>query len=240
MLLIALVAGLAVLLLGGGGWAAYAYLNAPGPAPTVALPSSTPTTSDPTPPQTPDPSDQPTTAPSASPSTTPDDTPATSKQAQPGSPITHQEFDDWNFALGGIKFKADKVGGWTYSSCTPVDGQGVLAKNKCRRAVQLAYSAYSGHLKAVQVILSFPTDQAAKTTADRLAKLSSDAVKWRQDKALTRYVYGKILSGASRNYVVVTIVTADKSARRMAQNFHAYLQTDHTSYFELRDQTITS
>ncbi|TYB47234.1 hypothetical protein FXF51_58810 [Nonomuraea sp. PA05] len=106
--------------------------------------------------------------------------------------------------------------------------------------MQLAYSAYSGHLKAVQVLMAFPTGQAAKTAADRLAKLSSDAVKWRQDKALTSYVYGKILSGASKNYVVVTIVTADKSAKAMAPNFHAYLQTDHTSYFELRDQTITS
>ncbi|UBU14857.1 hypothetical protein [Nonomuraea gerenzanensis] len=220
--------GLAVLLLGGGGWAAYAFLSSPAPTPKLALPSSTPTTSTPTPSPTPTPSD------------TPAETPATTKQAQPGSPLTHQEFNDWNFALGGIKFKADKVAGWTYSSCAPVDGQGVLARNKCQRAVQLAYSAYSGHLKAVQIMMSFPTDQAAKTTANRLAKLSSNAVKWRQDKALTRYVYGKILSGASKNYVVVTIVTADKSAGTMAPNFHAYLQTDHTSYFELRDQTITS
>ncbi|GAA4968805.1 hypothetical protein HD597_008658 [Nonomuraea thailandensis] len=232
------MAGLSVLLLGGGGWAAYAYLSSPGPAPTIAMPSSAPTTTAPAPSATPAESDEP--APGTTPDETPDETPATSKQAQPGSPITHQEFDDWNFALGGIKFKADKVGGWTYSSCTPVDGQGVLARNKCQRAVQLAYSAYSGHLKAVQVMMSFPTDRAAKTTADRLAKLSSNAVKWRQDKALTRYTYGKILSGASKNYVVVTIVTADKSAGTKAPNFHAYLQTDHTGYFELRDQTITS
>ncbi|MGW3342635.1 hypothetical protein ACWDA3_04985 [Nonomuraea rubra] len=228
--------GLAVLLLGGGGWAAYAYLSSPGPAPKIAMPSGTPTTTEPAPSATPDTSDEP----SPAPSDTPDDTPATSNQAEPGSPITHQEFNDWNFALGGIKFKADKVGGWNYSSCAPVDGEGVLAKNKCERAVQLAYSAYSGHLKAVQVMMSFPTDRAAKTTADRLAKLSSNAVKWRQDKALARYTYGKILSGASKNYVVVTIVTADKSAGTKAPNFHAYLQTDHTSYFELRDQTITS
>ncbi|WP_169789103.1 hypothetical protein [Nonomuraea candida] len=182
----------------------------------------------------------PSAVPSAVPSTTPTGAQATSKQAQPGSPIRHTEFDDWNFALGAIKFKADKVGGWTYSSCTAVDGQGVLARNKCQRAVQLAYSAYNGHLKAVQILMAFPSDRAAKTTADRLSKLSSDAVKWRQDKALTNYVYGKILSGASKKYVVVTIVTADKSARSMAKNFHAYLQTDQTSYFLMRDQTITS
>ncbi|GAA3132055.1 hypothetical protein [Nonomuraea salmonea] len=143
--------------------------------------------------------------------------------------------------MGTVKFRANKVAGWTYDTCTPVDGKGgVLRKNKCERAVQLAYSAYSGHLKAVQLIMEFPSDQAAKTTADRLSKLSSDAVTWRQDKAHSDYVYGKILSGASRKYVVVTIVTADKTAGEKAPGFHAYLQTDHTSYFRIRDATITS
>ncbi|MFB4278847.1 hypothetical protein ACBJ59_26395 [Nonomuraea sp. MTCD27] len=235
-LIIGLVVGLAVLLLGGGGVGAYFYLRSPGPAPNVALPSTAPTTS---PPSSPAP-EEPTDSPTPEPSTTPTDTLPTSKRAQPGSPITDDEFDDWKFALGGVKFNANKVGGWTYDSCDPVDGQGLLAKNNCQRAIQVAYSAYSGHLKAVQVMMSFPTDKAAKTTADRLAKLSSDAVKWRQDKAHASYVYGKIRSGASKKYVVVTIVTADKSAQSKASNFHAYLQTDLASYFLLRDQTITS
>ncbi|GAA3653701.1 hypothetical protein GCM10022224_015960 [Nonomuraea antimicrobica] len=242
-LIIGLAVGLAVLLLGGGGVGVYLYLSSAGGstpiaqpadtrAPSSGRPSDDPTPDDPTPDTSA--SDDPTPA---QPTSEPD---SSSNQAQPGSPLTDEEFDDWDFALGGVKFQANKVAGWTYNSCTPVDGQGLLAKNDCQRAIQLAYSAYSGHLKAVQIMMSFPSDKAAKTTADRLAKLSSDAVRWRQDKAHTKYVYGKILSSASKKYVVVTIVTADKSADSMAPNFHAYLQTDHASYFLLRDQTITS
>ncbi|MGW4791306.1 hypothetical protein ACWEPC_02670 [Nonomuraea sp. NPDC004297] len=213
---------MSALLLGGGGLGAYAYLNSPGPAPAVARPSEPP----------------PSAAPE--PSATPDDTQAASRHSQPGTPITHTEFRDWSFAEGGIKFQADKVAGWTYGSCGPVDGQGVLADNKCRRAVQLVYSAYRGHLKAVQLMLAFPSDRAAKATADRLSRLTSTAVRWRRDKALPDYAYGKILSGASKKYVIVTIVTADRSADPMAPNFHAYLQSDQTDYFERRDLTITS
>ncbi|MEV5889620.1 hypothetical protein [Nonomuraea fuscirosea] len=248
-LIIGLAVGLAVLLLGGGAVGAYLYLNAPGPTTTVALPSEAPTTSPPS--QRPEPSDPPASAtpdptsapadPTTTPSSAPTSTASASKQVQPGSPLTHSEFKDWNFALGGVKFRADKVGGWTYPSCTPVDGEGgVLTKNKCESAVQLAYSAYSGHIKAVQLLMSFPSEQSAKTAATRLAKLSSNAVRWRQDETLAKYSYGKILSGASKNYVVVTIVTADRSARSLAPNFHAYLQTDQASYFLLRDKTITS
>ncbi|WP_240780173.1 hypothetical protein, partial [Nonomuraea zeae] len=192
------------------------------------------------PPQSDPPSATPSETPSSDPSTTPTDSTPTSKRAQPGSPLTDDEFDDWKFGLGGVKFSADKVGGWTYDNCDPVDGEGVLAKNDCVRAVEVAYSAYSGHLKAVQVMMAFPSDQAAKTTAAKLAKLSSDAVRWRKEKAHANYAYGKIRSGASKKYVIVTIVTADKTARSKATKFHAYLQTDLASYFLLRDLTITS
>ncbi|MEV0619402.1 hypothetical protein AB0I81_39210 [Nonomuraea sp. NPDC050404] len=225
----------------GGGAAAYAYLSAPGPAPTVALPSTSPSTSSPS--ESASPPQAPTTAPPQSTppeSTSPTNTQPTSTPAQSGTPITHNEFDDWTFTQGGVKFEADKVAGWTYSSCKGLDSQGVLVKNRCQRAVQLAYSAYGGHLKAVQLVMSFPNDQAAKITADRLATLSSNAVKWRQDKALPSYAYGKILSGSAKRYVVMTIVTADKSARTKAPNFHAYLQTDRATSILSRGQTLTS
>ncbi|GAB2917847.1 hypothetical protein ACFMQL_20010 [Nonomuraea fastidiosa] len=181
----------------------------------IALPVSTPSARTPQPSQTPSPS---TTVP------------------EPGSPITADEFGDWNFMMGTAKFRADKVAGWTYDSCTPVDGkERVLRANRCERAVQLAYSAYKGHLKAVTLLMQFPTDQAAKTTADRLAKLSSNAIRWRHDKAHSEYVYGKILSGASKKYVVVTIVTADRTAEKKARSFHGYLQADHEAAFLFRD-----
>ncbi|WP_327585257.1 hypothetical protein OHA25_57855 [Nonomuraea sp. NBC_00507] len=239
-LIIGLSVALGVLLLGGGAIGAVLYLNSSGPATTVALPSTAPSVPTTTPEQSDPPSATPSDPPTSEPSTAPTDPTPTSKRVQPGSPLTHNEFDDWSFGLGGVKFNANKVGGWTYNSCDPLDGEGVLAKYDCERAIEVAYSAYGGHLKAVQLMMSFPNEKAAKNTATRLSKLTSDAVTWRKDKAHATYAYGKIRSSASKKYLIITIVTADKSAKARAEKFHAYLQTDHASYFLMRDLTITS
>ncbi|MGW0801626.1 hypothetical protein [Nonomuraea sp. NPDC002799] len=235
-LVIGLVVGLTALLL-AGGIGAYVFLYLP--QQTSATIAQPPTPAPTTPQQSNEPSSAPTPSASSEPTTTPTDPEPTTKHADPGSPLTAGEFEDWNFGLGDVKYRANKVGGWTYDTCDPVDGTGVLAKNDCQRAIQLAYTAYSGHLKAIQIMMSFPSEQAAKTAATSLAR-GSDGVKWKKDKALSTYVYGKMQSGASKKYVVVTIVTADKTAKTEATNFHAYLQADHASYFLLRDLTITS
>ncbi|MGI5282093.1 hypothetical protein ACQEVF_02070 [Nonomuraea polychroma] len=246
-LIMGLSIGLGVLLLAGGTVGAVAYANASGSKPAAAQPgteTSAPTTapwqSDP---PSAEPSGEPTepaTDPTDSPPAEPSDTPPTSGRAAPGSPIAHTEFDDWKFNLGGVKFDAKKVGGWTYDTCEPVDAQGVLAKNNCERAVQIAYSAYRGHLKAVQVMLSFPTDKAAKSAATRMAKLTSDPVNFRRDMAHATFAYGQVRANVAKKYVVVTIVTTDKSAKSKAEKFHLYKQADSVSYFLLRDLTVTS
>ncbi|MBF8185667.1 hypothetical protein ITP53_07925 [Nonomuraea sp. K274] len=206
-----LVAILAVLLPGGFTLSVYNHLNAPDRNTAVALPTTEPT---------PEP-----------------DEPSPSENRRPGSPIDDDEFGDWNFRLGSVTFKAERAGGWTYDSCAPIDRQGVLAENKCERAAQLAYSAYRGHLTAVQVIMSFPTVTAAKATAKHLAN-SSRAVKWRRDKMLGKYAYGKIRSSSTKRYVLLTAVTADKTAHAKATRFHQYLHTDHSNYFLFRDPTV--
>jgi hypothetical protein len=205
-----LVVILAVLLPGGFAFSLYKCLNSPGPDTAVALPARNPT---------PGPAE-----------------PRPSEQARPRSPIDDDEFGDWNFRLGSVAFKAKRVGGWTYDSCAPVDRQGVLAENDCESAVQLAYSAYGGHLTAVQVIMSFPTEKAAKATAKHLAK-SSRAVKWRRDKILGKYVYGKIRSGATKRYVMLTVVAADRTAQAKATRFHHYLHADHANSLLFRTPT---
>ncbi|WP_425465404.1 hypothetical protein [Nonomuraea mesophila] len=127
------------------------------------------------------------------------------------------------------------MGGWTYDSCDGLDGKGELAEHNCERAVELAYSAYAGHLKAVQVIMTFPDETAAKTASTRLNKLPSNALKWRRDQVLDTFDYGKIRSGTVKKYVVLTVVTADRTARAKATKFHHYLQADHKNYFLFRD-----
>ncbi|MBB6549385.1 hypothetical protein [Nonomuraea rubra] len=256
-LIIGLSAALGVILLLGGTAGAIAYFNASRTETTSGLsgtgtsgpttaplesPSSEPSedpagdaTGDPAGDAAEEPAEEPTG--SADP---PSDTTPGSSRAAPGSPITHSEFGDWNFRFEGVKFSANKVGGWSYDTCDPVDGEGVLSRNKCERAIQVAYSAYRGHLRAVQVTMAFPTDKAAKAAATRLAKLDSNAVNIRTDMTLDTFAYGQIRANVAKNYVIATIVTADKTAKPRADKFHLYLQADAMSYFLLRDVTVTS
>ncbi|GAA4935244.1 hypothetical protein GCM10023334_043770 [Nonomuraea thailandensis] len=199
-----MVAILAVLLPGGLAFSVHRYLNGPAPIPPATDAAPEPAR------------------------------PSPGEKARPDALISDDEFGDWNFRMGDVAFKAKRAGGWTYDSCAPVDRQGMLAENGCERAVQLAYSAYSGHLTAVQVIMVFPGEKAAKATAEHLAS-SSRGVKWRRDAMLDEYVYGRIRSGANGRYVVYTAVTADKSAQARAARFHQYLQADHLNYFVFRD-----
>ncbi|MEO3871163.1 hypothetical protein ABGB18_20315 [Nonomuraea sp. B12E4] len=227
-LVIGLVVGLAVLLLGGGAVGAFVYFRAPEPSTTVTMPTTTtlPETSE-------TPSTPPTTG-EPEPSPTPTEPEPTSTTREPGSPLSDTEFDDWNFKLGDVALQAKKVGGWTYDNCDSVDGKGVLAKNDCERAAEIAYSAKSGHIKAVQVLMAFPTTKAAKATATQLARLSSDAVKWRQDQTHSKYAYGKFGSAASSNFVIFTVVTADNTGKSLAPSYLRYLQSDFMGYFIFR------
>ncbi|MEU6722230.1 hypothetical protein ABZ917_00800 [Nonomuraea wenchangensis] len=238
-LIITLCIVLGVLLLGGGTVGVIAYLNRSTPDTTAALTTTAPTPAPSGTQQPATPSDSPTSDPD--PSSDPGPTSTTAPPSSAESPLRHDEFKDWNFQLGTVKFAAQKVAGWTYDNCDPVDGEGVLAKYKCESAVQLAYSAYGGHLKAVQLIMAFPSTADAKSASNRLQKLTSDAVKWRTDKTHKKYTYGKILSGSALKYVLVTIVTADSSAAKAkASQFQAYLQTDHAKYFIMRGEALTS
>jgi hypothetical protein len=206
------VAILAVLLPGGLTFSVYEYLKGPEPD-TAAVSAAADATPEPARPSTGE------------------------NERQGGGRLDDDEFGDWNFRLGDVAYQARRVGGWTYDSCAPVDRNGVLAGTTCERAVQLAYSAYRGHLKAVQVIMAFPSAKAAKAMAEQLAN-TSGVVKWRRDQVLGKYVYGKLRSGATKNYVVVTVVTADKTARAKATRFHHYLHTDHSNYFRFRDPAV--
>ncbi|MFC4529184.1 hypothetical protein [Sphaerisporangium dianthi] len=227
------------MLLGGGAIIAAIYFANGGPAGNVAVqvPTIEPPSADTTRPTPASSESDPPAQESAPPTPAPSETgtEARSRRAEPGSPISHREFGDWNFGLGSLKFSADKVGGWDYTSCAPVDAAGVLAKTHCDQAVQIAYSAYGGNIKAVQVLLGFPTARDAKAAATRLAKLSSSALKWRRDRVLKSYAYGKIRWRDSKDYVIVTIVTANKAASGRAAKFHGYMQADIESYFTLRD-----
>ncbi|WP_155126684.1 hypothetical protein [[Actinomadura] parvosata] len=242
-LLIGLSAGLGIVLLLGGTAGAVAYFNTTR-AQTTGLsgtgtsgPTTAPLRSDP---PAAEPSEEPSGEPSEEASDGSSGTTRGTAQAAPGSPIEHTEFGDWKFRFEGVKFEANKVGGWSYDTCDPVDGQGVLARNKCERAIQVAYSAYRGHLRAVQVTMAFPTDKAAKAAAARLAKLDASAVNIRSDMTLDTFAYGQIRANVAKKYVIATIVTADRTAKPKADKFHLYLQADAMSYFLLRDVTITS
>ncbi|GAA3720395.1 hypothetical protein GCM10022224_103010 [Nonomuraea antimicrobica] len=225
----------ALLLLGGGAFGTYVYLNTPGPeATTVAQPSLPPSYASPSvaPPSSAPPS--PTESPDVQP-TEPSTSPSSPSSGSDG-PLEHTEFGDWNYSLKDEKYAANKVGGWTYDSCDPVDAEGLMADNGCENAVQLAYSAYGGNLKAVQVILSFANSSDAKKTANAFKNTADNKVNWRRSSAHSRYAYGSIFTGSYTNYMVITIVTANESAKSKAKKFHSAMQADRGIYFFLGRQ----
>ncbi|MFC7104976.1 hypothetical protein ACFQQB_33740 [Nonomuraea rubra] len=232
MLIGVIVALAALLLLGGGAFGAYAYLNSPGPSPTpIAQPSTPPTSAPPT-------SAPPSSAPpsSAPPSPTESPEPSSTPSNSSGGPLEHTEFGNWNYSLKGEKYAARKVGGWTYDSCDPLDAEGVLGDNDCENAIQLAYTAYGGNLRAVQIVLQFPEAGDAKKTANQLKNNADEKIAWRRASAHSRYAYGAIYTGAYMNYVVVTVVTTNESAKPKAKKFHTAMQTDRGVYFFLGRQ----
>ncbi|MEV0997027.1 proline-rich domain-containing protein [Nonomuraea sp. NPDC050202] len=230
-----IVALSALLLLGGGAFGAYAYLNSSGgPAATpIAQPSTPPASA---PPSSPAPSSPAPSSPAPSPTPTESPEPSSTPSDNSKGPLDHTEFGNWNYSLKGEKYAARKVGGWTYDSCDPLDAEGVMADNNCESAIQLAYTAYGGNLRAVQIVLQFPGTGDAKKTANQLKNSADRKVAWRRGSAHSRYAYGAIYSGAYLNYVVVTVVTTNESAKPKARKFHTAMQTDRGVYFFLGRQ----
>jgi hypothetical protein len=231
-LIVALSVGLAVVLVGGGVAGAAYYVNASGSAP-AAQPSTAPSFPTTAPWQSGEPSEEPSQEPTAEPE-------PTAAPDESGTRFAHTEFQDWRFEFQGVRYSAKKVGGWTYDTCDPVDARGVLAGNKCQRAIQIAYTAYRGHVKAVQVMMEFPTASVARATAKKLQKQAGNSVNTRRDMTHADFAYGMIRTNPSQNYVVATVVTADRSAKAKAEDFHLYLHAYAASRLLLRDVTVTT
>jgi hypothetical protein len=143
--------------------------------------------------------------------------------------LTHADFGDRE--LAGVP-DARKVGGWDHATCGPLDGKGkVLAAHGCEQAAQVAYRAAGGGLRAVQLLLAFPSDSRAKDAAFSLSKRSSSALRWRRGGTHEKYGYGKVGVGGVGPYVVVTVVTATGPAVRQGPAFHKVLHTDTLSRF---------
>lgn len=251
-LMLALAAGLAVVLLGGGTVGAISYINATSDGqPTSAEATAEPSRPTSAPWESKAPAEETPAQEDVLPSGEPDDPASTPDSGTDGGTdsgtetgtgsgtLAHTDFDDWRFEFEGERFSAKKVGGWTYETCDPVDARGVLAESKCRRAVQVGYSAYRGHLRAVQVTMEFPSEQAAQNAARRMGQ-DDRALNIRRDMTLPDFAYGRVLTHPVANYVMTTIVTADKTAERRALKFHAYLHADSVTRFGIANRTVTT
>ncbi|MGI5269432.1 hypothetical protein ACQEUU_09800 [Nonomuraea sp. CA-218870] len=164
-------------------------------------------------------------APSATPPASTTEEPRRTPARQPLThELSHEEFGDRDHARVP---RARKVGGWDHDTCDPVDGEGrPLAGHGCDHASESAYSARDGRLKAVQLLLAFPTQDRAEAAALSLSLRSSAALRWRRGGTHDRYAYGKVGVGAAGPYVVVTVVTATEGAAGRAPAFHGALHAD--------------
>ncbi|MFG1694102.1 hypothetical protein [Nonomuraea sp. NPDC049309] len=232
--IVTVVLGVVVLLLGGGAIGAYVYVNRPQAVTVSTLPSLAPTTP---PPASVAPSPPVTTAP---PSPLPSPSPTATGGERAGTPLVHEEFQDWEYASYSGEYNAWKVAGWTYSSCAPLDVKGVLAEHHCGRAVQLAFSAENGHIKILQIMASFPTDQDAGKAAARItqARITLDGLAWKSTYAHT--YAGKGMTISSKNYLIATVVTTDKTGQPHTTTYLTYLMVDRMVYLRKRDRVVTS
>ncbi|MFG1942202.1 hypothetical protein [Nonomuraea sp. NPDC048826] len=101
----------------------------------------------------------------------------------------------------------------------------------CDRAAQLAYSARNGKLRAVQLLLAFPTERYAQAAAVGLSRRSAEALRWRRGGTHPQYAYGKVGVAGSGPYVLVTVVTATGKAAGRGPAFHRALHADTLNRF---------
>ena len=89
----------------------------------------------------------------------------------------------------------------------------------------------TGNLRAVQLLLAFPTEHRARAAAVSLSQRSSEALRWRRGGTHDRYAYAKAGVAGTGPYVVVTVVTATGKAGGRGPEFHRVLHADTLDRF---------
>ncbi|MFI6773614.1 hypothetical protein [Nocardia sp. NPDC050412] len=148
-------------------------------------------------------------------------------QPPPGQPssgkLTYADFaGDWNFKFDSVELHADWVEGRDHANCRDFEVNGKLTGLGCQYAAEMVYRAEGGGLKITQFVLAMST-QGQATAA--LGKFTDEDLHLRPGTYIDNFVTGKWRDGTEKEFVVVTVVTANAAVA--ADTVKKYLQYRH-------------
>ncbi|MEU0502679.1 hypothetical protein [Nocardia sp. NPDC005998] len=151
----------------------------------------------------------------------------TATTPRPGQPssgkLTYNDFaKDWNFKFDNVELHADWVEGRDHASCRDFEVDGKLTGLGCQYAAELVYRAEGGGLKITQFLIAMSDEGQA---AAALGKFSDADLHLRSGTYIDHFVTGKWRDGNEKQFVVVTVATANGAVD--VETVKKYLQYRH-------------
>lgn len=134
--------------------------------------------------------------------------PTTTTKPKPttGARLSYTDYEGpWNFKLGDVQMKADWVEGRDHNDCAPIAKGSKLTGLGCQYATEMLLSAEGADVKITQFVLAMSDAAAAETAADQIEEKDLDV---RSAGMIDDFATGKWKAGATKEFVVITLVTA--------------------------------
>ncbi len=133
-------------------------------------------------------------------------TTTTKPAPKPAARLSYADYEGpWNFKLGDVEMKADWVEGRDHKDCAPIAKGGKLTGLGCQYATEMLLTAEGGAVKFTQFVLAMKDAAAAETAADQVEEKDLNV---RAAGMIDDFATGKWKAGASKEFVVITLVTA--------------------------------
>lgn len=155
---------------------------------------------------------------------TPRTTTTTPRPGQPSSgKLTYSDFaGDWNFKFDSVELHADWVEGRDHANCRDFEVNGKLSGLGCEYAAEMVYRAEGGGLKITQFVIAMSSEGQATAA---LGKFTDEDLHLRPGTYIDNFVTGKWRDGTEKEFVVVTVATANAAVA--ADTVKKYLQYRH-------------
>ncbi|MEV5837217.1 hypothetical protein [Nocardia sp. NPDC052112] len=145
----------------------------------------------------------------------------------PGQPssgkLTYGDFaGDWNFKFDSVELHADWVEGRDHANCRDFEVDGKLTGLGCEYAAEMVYRAEGGGLRITQFVLAMSTEGQATAA---LGKFTDADLHLRPGTYIDNFVTGKWRDGTEKEFVVVTVATANAAVA--TDTVKRYLQYRH-------------